>query len=96
MHFCYKNYEDYKFKMLKYGRLKAKEAHQKDKRINYLLLIFKPFWKFFNHYIIRLGILDGKKGITICYLNALGDFERYMELKRLGKKEKLSYFLIKP
>ena len=96
MHFCYKNYEDYKFKMLKYGRLKAKEAHQKDKRFNYLLLIFKPFWKFFNHYIIRLGILDGKKGITICYLNALGDFERYMELKRLGKKEKLSYFLIKP
>lgn len=96
MHFCYKNYEDYKFKMLKYGRLKAKEAHQKEKKFNYLLLIFKPFWKFFNHYIIRLGILDGKKGVTICYLNALGDFERYRELKRLGKREKLAYSLVKP
>ncbi|MBC8768999.1 glycosyltransferase family 2 protein [Arenibacter sp. BSSL-BM3] len=95
VHFCYKNYEDYKYKMLKYGRLKAKEAHKKDKKFNYLLLVFKPFWKFFNHYIIRLGILDGKKGITICYLNALGDFERYKELQRLGKKEKMAYFLVK-
>ena len=96
IHYCYKNYEDYKSKMLNYGRLKAKEAFYKEKKFNYILLFLKPTWKFFNHYILRLGILDGKKGVIICYLNALGDYERYKELKQLEKKNELAYFLIMP
>ncbi|SDQ57966.1 glycosyltransferase family 2 protein [Flagellimonas zhangzhouensis] len=96
LHFCYKNYEDYKGKMLCYGRLKAKEDFYKEKHFNYLLMTVKPFWKFFNHYIIRLGVLDGKKGLTICFLNALGVLERFCELKRLEKKNELAYYLVMP
>ncbi len=96
VHYCYKNHEDYKVKMLKYGRLKAKEDFYKENYFNYLYLTVKPTWKFFNHYILRLGILDGKKGITICYLNALGVLERYRELKRLEKKNELAYYLVMP
>ncbi|WP_298790816.1 glycosyltransferase family 2 protein [uncultured Allomuricauda sp.] len=95
-HYCYKNYEDYKGKMLKYGQLKAKESFYKEKQFNYALMIIKPFWKFFNHYIIRLGFLDGKKGIIISYLNALSVLERYRELKRLEKKNELTYYLVMP
>lgn len=96
IHYCYKNYEDYKGKMLKYGQLKAKEAFYREKQFNYLFMILKPAWKFFNHYILRLGILDGKKGIIICYLNALGVLERFRELKRLEKKNELAYYLVMP
>lgn len=96
IHFCYKDYEDYKSKMLKYGRLKAKEDFYKEKTFNYFAFTIKPFWKFFNHYILRLGFLDGKKGITICYLNALGVLERYRELKRLENKNGLAHYLIMP
>lgn len=95
-HYCYKNYEDYKSKMLKYGKLKAKEDFFTEKGFTYLSLVLKPLWKFFNHYFLRLGILDGKKGITICYLNALSDLERYRELKRLEKKNEMAYFLTMP
>ncbi|WP_318342710.1 glycosyltransferase family 2 protein [Flagellimonas baculiformis] len=95
-HYCYKNYEDYKGKMLKYGQLKAKEDFYKEKNFNYLLMTVKPLWKFFNHYVIRFGFLDGKKGITICYLNALGVLERFRELKRLEKKNELAYYLVMP
>ena len=95
-HYCYKNYEDYKAKMLNYGRLKAKESFYREKRFNYFSYIFKPIWKFLNHYILRLGILDGKKGMIICYLNALGDFERFRELKKLEKKNELAYYLVMP
>jgi len=95
-HYCYKNFEDYKSKMIKYGRLKAQEDFFTEKSFTYLSLIFKPFWKFFNHYFLRLGILDGKKGLTICYLNALSDLERYRELKKLEKKNELAYCLIMP
>ncbi|WP_150450848.1 glycosyltransferase family 2 protein [Arenibacter lacus] len=91
MHYCYKTYTDYKNKMMKYGRLKAKEAFQQKKTFNYFSLIVKPLWKFSYNYIIRLGVLDGKKGIIVCYLNALGEGERYMELKRLWKKRQHVY-----
>ncbi|WP_394749836.1 glycosyltransferase family 2 protein [Spongiimicrobium salis] len=96
IHYCYKGYEDYKSKMLKYGRLKAKEDFYKEKSFNYFVFVLKPLWKFFNHYILRLGILDGEKGITICYLNALGVLERYKELRRLENKNALTHYLIMP
>lgn len=83
IHYSYKNYEDYKGKMIKYGQMKAQEELKKDYTPNYYHFVFRPFYKFFNHYILRFGILDGKKGIIICYLNALGVYSRYKELKRL-------------
>lgn len=96
IHYCYKNYEDYKSKMLKYGKLKAKEAFYRENRFTYIGMIFRPFWKFFYHYVIRLGLLDGKKGIIICYLNALGVYERFRELKKLEKKNEMAYYLVMP
>ncbi len=90
IHFCYKDYEVYKSKMLLYGRLKAKEAFNKNKKFSYALLVIKPLWKFFNSYVIRLGFLDGKKGIVICHLDALCDIERYRELQRMEREEQWS------
>jgi glycosyltransferase involved in cell wall biosynthesis len=86
-HYCYREFSDYKNKMLLYGRLKAKEALQNGKRFNAFLLLAKPAYNFTFNYLIRLGILDGMKGITVCYLNALGDWERYLELRRLEQQE---------
>lgn len=83
IHFSYKNYEEYKAKMIKYGRMKAFEELDKEYTPNLYHFWFRPFYKFVNHYIFRLGILDGKKGIIICYLNALGVHARYKELARL-------------
>lgn len=95
-HYCYKNYEDYKSKMLKYGQLKAVECFYTERKFNYLAMYLKTGWKFFNHYVLRLGFLDGKKGFAICYLNALGVLERFRELKRLEQKNELAYYLVMP
>jgi CDP-glycerol glycerophosphotransferase (TagB/SpsB family)/glycosyltransferase involved in cell wall biosynthesis len=89
IHYSYKDYEDYKGKMIKYGQMKAQEELGKNYTPNLYHFIVRPLYKFFNHYIIRLGILDGRKGITICYLNALGVYSRYKELKRLRKLGRL-------
>ncbi len=85
LHYSYKNYEDYKGKMIKYGRLKAKQAHSKGKKWSILKQYLRPAWKFCNHYLLRLGILDGSKGVIICYLNALGVYERFREQRALEK-----------
>jgi len=86
IHYSYKKYEDYKGKMLHYGQLKARQYHENDKQANPLKLLMAPLWKFFYNYTIRLGILDGRKGFTICYLNALSDLERYREYRLLNRK----------
>lgn len=88
-HYCYRDFSNYKHKMLVYGRMKAKEAIQKGKGFSVFLLLAKPLYKFIFNYIFRLGILDGIKGITICYLDALGDWERYIELRRLELEQKI-------
>jgi len=82
-HYCYRNYSNYKAKMLSYGRMKAIEDIQKGKSFNFFLMMAKPTFTFFYNYIVRLGFLDGMKGIIICHLNALGDLERYVELRKL-------------
>src|SRR6056297_854778 len=83
IHFSYKNYEDYKGKMVTYGQMKAQEELNKDYDPNAYHFIFRPAYKFLNHFIFRLGFLDGKRGLIISYLNALGVYSRYNELKRL-------------
>lgn len=86
LHYSYKNFEDYKGKMLKYGRMKAIEEAEKGKKFSFIASVFRPAYKFLNHFILRLGFLDGKKGLIISYLNALGVKSRFDELKRIQDK----------
>jgi len=83
IHYCYKDFQDYKAKMLHYGTLKAQEELRKGKRFNYIKMWFKTTWKFFYNYVVRFGFLDAKKGVNVCYLNAMSVYKRYHELRRL-------------
>ncbi len=82
-HYFYQDYHDYRQRMVAYGKLKGKELFEQKKTFSLLKLWFKPLYKFITHFIIRLGILDGKKGWIISKLNALSVTERYKELRRL-------------
>ncbi|MEM8928113.1 MAG: glycosyltransferase family 2 protein [Bacteroidota bacterium] len=86
IHYSYSDYESYKSKMVKYGQMKAKEEFRKGKRAKWYHILLRPAYKFLNHYLLRLGFLDGEKGIIICYLNALGVWSRCVELKKLTKE----------
>jgi len=88
IHFCYRSYKEYKGKMIKYGQMKAFDELKKDYTPNAFHFIIKPTYKFLYNYILRLGVLDGKKGIIISYLSALGVHARYKELKRLRNEAK--------
>lgn len=83
IHYSFSDYTIYKNKMVSYGKLRAKELFLKHKKANLIQRFLKPIYKFLYDYLIRLGILDGKKGIVICYLNALSVYIRYKELKKL-------------
>jgi len=88
IHYSYISYEDYRGKMVAYGKLKARELQSKGKKPNLFHFYIKPLYKFLYAYFVRLGILDGEKGIIICYLNALSVYVRFQELKRLNRVQK--------
>lgn len=83
IHYSYSNYNDYKQKMIFYGRLKAQEEFAKNTNPTLFHTHIRPAYQFLNQYLFRGGFLDGKKGIIICYLNALSVAVRFQELKKL-------------
>lgn len=86
IHYSYSNYEDYKKKMIFYGQLKAKEELERNTKPNFFHFYIRPAYQFLNQYLVRFGFLDGKKGIIICYLNALSVSVRFQELKKMRTK----------
>jgi glycosyltransferase involved in cell wall biosynthesis len=86
VHFSYTDFNSYKNKMRSYGVLKAKEKHIKGLKPTLFMTVFHPIYTFLYQYLIRLGFLDGRKGIIICYLNAYSVFVRHKELKKITSK----------
>jgi glycosyltransferase involved in cell wall biosynthesis len=86
LHYSYVDYASYKNKAVAYGKLRAQELLQKNKRPTFYHLYLKPTYNFLYNYFVRLGILDGKKGIIICYLNAFAVYSRYQALNVLLQK----------
>ena len=84
IHYSYRNYSDYKQKMFFYGKLKAKEEFKKGTKPTFFHFYIRPFYLFLNKYIFRLGFLDGKNGIILCYLKAFSVYARFQELKKMN------------
>lgn len=85
IHYSYIDFESYKRKLSHYGKLKAKEKFSKGVQPNFALKYLHTFYCFAQRYVVRLGILDGKRGAVISYLMAYSIWERYKEIDRLSK-----------
>nr|WP_315221023.1 glycosyltransferase family 2 protein [uncultured Flavobacterium sp.] len=83
IHYSYTNFDDYKAKMKRYGMLKAREKFKKGHQPSFIMMLLHPIYTFLYQFIIRLGFLDRRNGIIICYLNAYSVFIRYKELKKI-------------
>ncbi len=82
-HFSYTDEDSFKGKLLKYGELRALELFRKGLKPNFFHFYIKPAYRFLNHFLIRSGFLDGKKGYVISRLNAWGVKQRYIELQKM-------------
>ena len=88
IHYSYSNFQEYKLKTISYGKFKAQEKFLKRQKPFIILYFLHPAYNFLFNYIVRLGFLDGKKGLIICYLNANSVYTRYRELEQLWHTEK--------
>lgn len=79
-HFSFRDEEHMKLKYDYYARLRAEEWKKAQKYPPLIKRYFGPYFRFFRTYILKLGILDGKVGLTIA------KNEYYL------KKDELKYF----
>ncbi|MEM9720342.1 MAG: glycosyltransferase family 2 protein [Bacteroidota bacterium] len=66
--------------------ISAQAAYEKGKRSNLGKIFFKPLFKFFQSYFLKLGILDGYYGLVICVNSAHAKFLKYTKLYELQKQ----------
>lgn len=81
LHYSFNSIADYIKMTDRYTSLSAEEAFAKGKNVGLLKLIFGPFIKFFQDYILRLGFLDGYAGFVAYRLAAQMAFIKYSKIR---------------
>lgn len=74
---------DFLVKMHRYTMLKAGES---DRTYPPVVIFLKTFWAFIRSYVLRLGLLDGWRGLLISVSEANGVFYKYIVI--YSKREK--------
>ena len=87
-HFSYRNYDHYISKLNHYAAIRAEELHESGKKVNIYHVMVKPGARFFIHYFIRLGFLDGFTGFLVAKTQAYGVLTRYIKLWLLNSEMK--------
>lgn len=88
IHNTFKTKEDYLKKLKRYAKWQAKDYHLKVNQITYFHTIIKPIIRFFKHYILQLGILDGYIGLTISSYQAKAVRMRYKYLQKYRNEKR--------
>ncbi len=86
IHNTYRDMAHFMDKMNRYARLSALDYAPKTPRVTLYHLWLKPAFRFFKHYILKLGFLDGKVGLTISKIMAWGVYQRYVNIREMRKK----------
>ncbi|MFM7066001.1 MAG: glycosyltransferase family 2 protein [Gammaproteobacteria bacterium] len=86
LHDSYESLDDQLAKLQRYARLWAEARHAKGKRARLVEIFFNPFWRFFRAYVLRLGLLDGWRGLAIALIEANYVRQKYLRLWMLGQQ----------
>ena len=87
-HYSYRSYDHYLKKLNQYASLQAEELYAKKKNVNIFHIGLKPPFRFFVHYIVRLGFLDGFPGFVLAAQHSFGVLTRYIKLRLLYKNDR--------
>lgn len=83
LHYSYYTVDEHRAQTRKFALMKAKNMKEKGKKYNPLEARFRSIYKFFRTYVLKLGFLDGKFGLTIAKISAYGVMEQHKALKNL-------------
>lgn len=86
LHYSYTGIEDHLNRANRYTTLIAEDYYRKGKKASFFKMIFSSGFTFFKDYILRLGFMDGWRGLAICRIAAHSTFLKYAKLRELHDK----------
>ena len=78
-HYSYRSLSDHLARMQRYAYLMAEVLYQQGKRCGLAPVLLNPQWRFVRGYLLRLGFLDGWRGLVFALIES-----NYVRRKYLG------------
>jgi glycosyltransferase involved in cell wall biosynthesis len=80
LHFSYPTMNDYIRKLIAFSDAHLQSELEKGRRWSLMGNLFRPLWRFFRSYVLRLGFLDGFPGFWVAVATGFSTFVRHSRL----------------
>lgn len=77
-------------KLIRYSEWYADDMFEKNKKVGIVHFTLRPFFKFFQYYIIRGGFRDGIRGFLLCFIAGISIFMKFYKLWMLNTKSEMN------
>ncbi|GJM34246.1 MAG: glycosyl transferase [Saprospiraceae bacterium] len=79
-HYTFKDINHFLDKMRRYAEWSARDHQARTPHVGWFHLWIKPAFRFFKHFVLQRGFLDGKVGFVVSVIMAWGVFLRYVKM----------------
>ncbi len=86
LHYTYPDLDSAIAKMNRYSSDAAQAMHARGKRVSLAGVLGRSLWTFIRIYGLRRGFLDGRHGLLLALVAAMGSFTRYAKLWLLRRQ----------
>ena len=80
LHYTYWTFGQFVEKLDRYTTWAAQDLYDKGRRAGFVSLVLRPAFRFFRHYVLHLGFLDGRAGAIVSMLSAFAVHLKYAKL----------------
>ena len=87
LHYSYYSVEDHYKQVNYFTDIASKAYFEKGRKAPIYKLVVNPIAKFIDHYILKLGFLDGISGYRISRISAYATYLKYMKLRKLWQSD---------
>ena len=84
-HYSYYSVAEHLKKTKRFADLSARELFSLGRKTSMMKLLLSPPIKFIRDYLLRLGFLDGRRGLCIAVISAYATFRKYAKLRTLNR-----------
>ncbi len=82
LHYAQDTPKEHMDKINKFATISAGELYRIRGKSSWARIFFSPVWRFIWNYFFRLGFLDGKTGLQVCYINARQSYLKHLYTRK--------------
>lgn len=86
IHYSFRDFSDQVDTVNKFSSIVAYTRFKKGRKFSVLACIYKPWFKFWDIYLLRRGFLDGFPGFAIAVASSFSTFLKYAKIYELDKE----------